>query len=147
MPDELDAPIRPHDRGVSWVGGLSRGNLRSRVAPAGLAPGLKNGGRDRTQDTIFVGLDVHKATISVAVASAARGGEVRFWGSIPNRGDHVRKLVEKLETKAGQLHFCYEAGPCGYGRYRQLIELGHACGRWEPWRGWRSRAGFQRRPG
>ncbi len=57
------------------------------------------------QDTMFVGLDVHKATISVAVASAARGGEVRHWGSIPNRADHVRKLVEKLGGKAGQLHF------------------------------------------
>jgi transposase len=79
------------------------------------------------QDTIFVGLDVHKATISVAVASATRGGEVRHWGSIPNRADHVRKLVEKLEAKAGQLHFCYEAGPCGYGLQRQLTELGHAC--------------------
>lgn len=79
------------------------------------------------QDIMFVGLDVHKATISVAVASAARGGEVRCWGSIPNRGDHVRKLVENLEARAGQLNFCYEAGPCGYGLYRQLTELGHAC--------------------
>ena len=79
------------------------------------------------QDTMFVGLDVHKATISIAVASATRGGEVRHWGSVPNRADQVRKLVEKLETKAGQLHFCYEAGPCGYGLHRQLTELGHAC--------------------
>lgn len=79
------------------------------------------------QDTMFVGLDVHKATISVAVASATRVGEVRHWGSIPNRADLVRKLVEKLETNAGQLHFCYEAGPCGYGLHRQLTELGHAC--------------------
>lgn len=38
-------------------------------------------------DTMFVGLDVHKATISVAVAvaSAARDGEARYWGSIANR--------------------------------------------------------------
>ncbi|MCE6967003.1 hypothetical protein [Cereibacter sphaeroides] len=48
------------------------------------------------QDTMFIGLDVHKATISVAVAQGERGGEVRHWGTIPNRPDHVRKLAEKL---------------------------------------------------
>jgi transposase len=79
------------------------------------------------QDSIFVGLDVHKATISVAVARGERGGEVRHWGTVPHRSDHVRKLVEKLGTGGRRLHFCYEAGPCGYGLYRQLVELGHDC--------------------
>ncbi|WP_281282097.1 hypothetical protein [Cereibacter sediminicola] len=37
------------------------------------------------QDTMFIGLDVHKATISVAVAQGKRGGDVRHWGTIPNR--------------------------------------------------------------
>jgi len=45
---------------------------------------------------MFVGLDVHKATISVAIAIGGRNGEVRHWGTIPNRADHVRKLSEKL---------------------------------------------------
>jgi hypothetical protein len=31
-------------------------------------------------DTIFVGLDVHKATVAVAVAEGMRGGEVRTYG-------------------------------------------------------------------
>ncbi len=77
------------------------------------------------QDTMFVGPDVHKATLSVACA--ARGGGVRCWGGNTNRADHVRKLVEKLVAKVGQLHFCCEAGPCGCGLYRQLTALGHAC--------------------
>ena len=78
-------------------------------------------------NTMFVGLDVHKATISVAIAIGGRNGEVRHWGTIPNRADHVRKLSEKLGGDGRQLHFCYEAGPCGYGLHRQLSELGHDC--------------------
>ena len=79
------------------------------------------------QDSTFIGLDVHKATISVAVAQGERGGEVRHWGTILHRPDHVRKLVEKLAAGGRRLHFCYEAGPCGYGLYRQLVEMGHDC--------------------
>jgi transposase len=79
------------------------------------------------QDSTFIGLDVHKATISVAVAKGERGGEVRHWGTVPHRPDHVRKLAEKLTADGGRLHFCYEAGPCGYGLYRQLVEMGHDC--------------------
>lgn len=79
------------------------------------------------QDSTFIGLDVHKATISVAVAQGERGGEVRHWGTVPHRPDHVRKLAEKLTAGGGRLHFCYEAGPCGYGLYCQLAEMGHDC--------------------
>lgn len=79
------------------------------------------------QDSMFVGLDVHKATISVAVAHGDRDGEVRAWGKISNRPDHVAKLVEKLGRNARRLFFCYEAGPCGYGLHRQIAGLGHAC--------------------
>lgn len=78
-------------------------------------------------NTIFVGMDVHKATISVAVAEGARGGEVRHLGNIPNRADHVGKLVERLGKNVQKLRFCYEAGPCGYGLHRQLTGLGHEC--------------------
>jgi transposase len=78
-------------------------------------------------NTIFVGLDVHKAAISVAIAEGARGGEVRCFGPIPNRRDHVGKLVERLSSSGQRLHFCYEAGPFGYGLHRQLTALGHDC--------------------
>jgi transposase len=67
------------------------------------------------QHSMFIGLDVHKATISVAVAQGERGGEVRHRGTVPHRPDHIRKLVEKLGTGGRRLHFCYEAGPCGMG--------------------------------
>ena len=47
-------------------------------------------------DIIFVGLDVHKASVAVAIAEGTRGGEMRQLGAIPNRADHIAKLVEKL---------------------------------------------------
>jgi transposase len=82
------------------------------------------------RDTIFVGMDVHKATISVAVAGGARGGEVRHLGNFLNRADHVGKLVQRLsKTGLQPLRFGYEAGPCGYGLHRQIIaELGLLAG-------------------
>jgi hypothetical protein len=41
----------------------------------------------------YVGLDVHKTTIAVAVAGGARSREVRLLGVFANRGDVVRKMV------------------------------------------------------
>ena len=72
----------------------------------------------------FLGLDVHAETIAVAMAEPE--GEVRSLGIIPNREESIRKLVKKLGP-AEQLQACYEAGPTGYGMYRQILALGHAC--------------------
>jgi len=72
----------------------------------------------------FVGLDVHGATIAVAVAE--RSGEVRSLGVIPNRPESVRRLIGKL-GKPEQLRVCYEAGPTGYVLYWQLTQLGVHC--------------------
>ena len=48
-------------------------------------------------------------------------------GALANRADALRKMVERLERRGGQLRFCYEAGPCGYGLHRFLTRLGHTC--------------------
>jgi len=36
-------------------------------------------------------------------------------------------MIDRLAKKHGKLAFCYEAGPCGYGLYRQITALGHEC--------------------
>mgnify|MGYP002632414984 CR=1 FL=1 len=73
-----------------------------------------------------VGLDVHKETIAVSIAEAG-GGEVRYFGEIANTPEAVFKLARQLKKGDARLSFCYEAGACGYGVYRQLRELKHEC--------------------
>jgi len=64
---------------------------------------------------IFVGIDVAKTRNAIAVADGERGGEVRFLGEVDASADNMRRLVRRLGDKHGAVHFCYEAGPTGYG--------------------------------
>lgn len=76
----------------------------------------------------YIGLDVHKKTIAVAVAVRGKSKPI-YRGEIANTPKAIRKLVEKLNKEFGGeiLLFTYEAGPCGYELYYQLMELGQAC--------------------
>lgn len=78
------------------------------------------------QTTSFIGMDVHKETISMSIAEHGRNGPVRFLGVISNTPDEISKTAQRL-SRHGELDFCYEAGCCGYGIYRQLTDLGHKC--------------------
>ena len=75
----------------------------------------------------YIGLDVHKDTIAVALAEASLRGEVRERGKIPNSPAALKVLAVKLASTGRDLRFCYEAGPCGYGIQRQLAGMGHDC--------------------
>lgn len=70
--------------------------------------------------TTFVGLDVHKDTVMVAVAREEGNKEPVPLGQIP-------KLLKRLVASHERLAFCYEAGPCGYKTYRFLKERGFYC--------------------
>jgi len=72
----------------------------------------------------YVGLDVHKDTIAVAVAETGLRGEVREYGKIANTPAALKALAAKLGRGGSKLRFCYEAGPCGYGIHRQLTDDG-----------------------
>jgi transposase len=77
--------------------------------------------------TLFVGLDVHKDSISVAYAAPGRTESPQFVGPIGTRQSDIDKLVRRLHSKASDLVFAYEAGPCGYGLYRHLTSKGFDC--------------------
>jgi len=77
------------------------------------------------QFTAFVGLDVHKDSIWVAMAPQ-RGNVIEI-GQIVHTPSAVRRQVRRLVRKHRRLHFVYEAGPCGYDLYRQLRLMGHEC--------------------
>lgn len=81
----------------------------------------------KEDSAIFIGLETSKLKISVAVADGLRNGEVRFFGDISSDPASVASMVNKLSKRGAKLHCCYEAGPTGYGLYRQIVELGHDC--------------------
>jgi transposase len=73
----------------------------------------------------FVGLDVHKNSIVIAVADEGRDA-ARVIGEIPHEWKALRKELDKLGPRSS-VYCCYEAGPTGYGLARTLISAGWAC--------------------
>ncbi|MGI2298205.1 IS110 family transposase, partial [Paenibacillus sp. GXUN7292] len=77
--------------------------------------------------TKYIGLDVSKAKIAVAIADEDRQ-EARYWGAIAHTKEAVRKLIQQLLKKEDvTLEVCYEAGPTGYVLYRWLLEMNISC--------------------
>jgi transposase len=75
----------------------------------------------------FVGIDAAKARNAIAVAEGGRGGEVRYLGEVDASEQGVRRLVARIAARYDRVHFCYEAGPTGYGLHRLITGLGHDC--------------------
>ena len=66
--------------------------------------------------TVYVGLDVHKGSITAAYAIGM--GEVELVGKIGTWKTDVDRLCQRRQSKAQHVRIVYEAGPCGYGLYR-----------------------------
>ena len=76
---------------------------------------------------VFVAFDVAKKKHAVAIAEGGRTGEVRFMGDVENNPAPIERTIKRLANRYDRLHVCFEAGPTGYGLYRQVQALGHDC--------------------
>jgi hypothetical protein len=63
---------------------------------------------------VYIGLDVHKAIIQIALAFSGRR-EVEFYGKTSTDVDRfvavLRRILKKYEWARDEVAFCYEAGP------------------------------------
>ncbi len=72
---------------------------------------------------VYVGLDVPKDSIGIAVARQGRE-PAETWKTIPYDGVRLRKALKMLVKDGETLKVCYEAGPTGFGLCRRLREAG-----------------------
>jgi transposase len=74
--------------------------------------------------TAYVGMDVHKESIEIAIADQK---EARHYGRIGGDAASVDRVLRKLHSVHRNLRFVYEAGPCGFWLYRRLTARGLGC--------------------
>ena len=79
-----------------------------------------------SRNVVYVGMDVHKDSITLAVAREGRE-PAENWKTVPYDGARLRKALKTLVKDGEILRVCYEAGPTGFGVCRRLREAGIDC--------------------
>lgn len=76
--------------------------------------------------TSYVGLDIHKDSIALAIADAGRAAP-RFVGTINPLPSELCKALRRQRCRPESTLLVYEAGPCGYGWMRYLRKQHWQC--------------------
>jgi transposase len=78
---------------------------------------------------LYLGLDVHKDSITIAIAPAGRASEIRLYGTITHDFHALEKALARIRQAhpGARLEVAYEAGPCGFGIARRLKQLDVPC--------------------
>src|SRR3954470_17540387 len=79
--------------------------------------------------TLYLGLDVHKDSIAIAIAEPGPKGEIRPFDTITNDLHAIEKVLSRIRKAhpGAILEIAYEAGPCGFGIARRLKQLKVSC--------------------
>lgn len=75
--------------------------------------------------TIYLGMDVHKESITIAVLPAAAKVPTRL-DRLPNDLPKLKRWIERV-AREGEIRACYEASGAGYVLHRALQEWGYSC--------------------
>lgn len=74
---------------------------------------------------IYVGMDVHKESITLAVLPANAKAATRV-DRLPNDEAKLKRYLDRV-SQQGDVRACYEASGAGYVLHRALQEWGYAC--------------------
>jgi transposase len=80
----------------------------------------------RSPSTVYVGMDVHKDSVMVAVLPEHAPQPIAV-DRLPNDLAALRRFFARLARDGAVVQACYEASGAGYALQRALTEWGHAC--------------------
>ena len=89
-------------------------------SPAAVAPVVSP-----ARSMIYLGMDVHKDSITIAVLPQSPKTPTRL-EKLANDLPKLKKWIERI-ARDGEIHACYEASGAGYVLHRALAEWGYAC--------------------
>jgi transposase len=90
---------------------------------------MRTNNHTMTMSKLYLGLDVHKDSITLALADPGPKGEVRLYGTLSHDLHALEKALHRIRKAhpGADLEVAYEAGPCGFTIARRLTQLNIPC--------------------